>query len=231
MQSIVIDDDVAPIQLRNRCLLMCLAVMLSHMAVQSDAASANAWEPYWNDKDRDRKHNGRSNDRGSETTFHSASCPSFAHPPHNSSHSLPPPFLLTVPQAKVSRWRRREVKAEGKGEKGCWTFITTSHKPSVCTWQSLAFCPQDTLQWLPLGAHVWLQVAAEGEPRPARRAPYLFSSLCLSPCLPLCHSSSFHPLRAGEANVREVLTSFHARKCVWHSSKAKGCLQSALVAQ
>lgn len=64
------------------------------------------------------KHNGRSNDGGSETTFLSASCPSFAHPP-NRFHSLPPPFPLTI-----TRQRCRGGGGRGEGEEGCWTIIT-----------------------------------------------------------------------------------------------------------
>lgn len=117
------------------------------------------------------------------------------------SFICPSPQPFSLPASPISSDNStgkgvEEEVGEGRARKDVGPLLL-SHTSRVC-----ASYPQDTLQWLPLAAHVWLRAKAPCS------IPLL---LTLSFFLPLCQSSSFHPLRAGEVHVRELRTSSFVR--------------------
>lgn len=116
--------------------------------------------------------------------------------PPNRIHSLPPPFPLTITQAKVSRRRRRR-----RWERGGRGRMLDHYYEVTRARQSPRPALETLCKWLPLAAHAWLRAKAPCSPRSVPLP------LTLSLFLPPRQSSSFQPLGGGQVHVRELRTS------------------------
>lgn len=166
------------------------------------------------------KHNGRGNDGGSEATFLSAPCPSFAHPP-------PQPFSLpTSPISSDNNTGKgvEEEEEEVGEEEGCWTLLVT-HTSRVCLrvlpsrhfcggFHSVPMCGCEPRRWGSLAS-----------PRTPRSIPLLITLVFLSPfhCVTPRH---FTRSEGGEVDVREVRASSCTRVA---QSKGSRMRQSSAV--